>query len=188
MRSKEYDDYLKSEKWLNLRKSIIKRRKKCERCGYDQNLQVHHKHYKNIFNERPQDLELLCARCHMKEHGLIFKSNSSFKQVPESEITLRSLDIMNAGFTDMTVFSEEKKIIFYDVGWDEKEIIVWGQNASYLCVTYYLTTAFMIIGSLKKDLFKGVVKTQVDFIAAMDKAQVAILDKPVPERFNFKEL
>lgn len=188
MKSKEYDDYLQSNKWKILRKSIINKRKKCERCGYDKNLQVHHKHYRTIFNESPNDLELLCARCHMKEHGLKYKSKSSFIEVPESEITLRSHDIINAGFTDMTIFSEEKKIIFYDVGWDEKEIIIWGQNASYVCVIYYLTTAFMIIGSRKKDLFKGVVKTKKDFIAAMDKAQVAILDKPIPERFNFKEL
>lgn len=188
MRSKEYNDYLKSDKWLSLRRSVIKSRKKCERCGYDQKLQVHHKHYKNIFNESPHDLELLCARCHMKEHGLIFKSHSSFKQVSESEITLRSNDIINAGFVNMSIFSEEKKIIWYDVSWDEKEIVVWGQNASYVCVTYYLTTAFMIIGSLKKDLFKGVVKTNKDFLAAMDKAQVAILDKPKPERFNYKPL
>lgn len=34
-------------------------------------LHLHHITYKNLFNEKPEDLILLCAVCHMKEHGLI---------------------------------------------------------------------------------------------------------------------
>lgn len=66
----KYKEYIKSKEWLDIRLDIIQTRKCCERCGSKRQLQVHHKTYKNLFNEEPEDLELLCARCHMNEHGL----------------------------------------------------------------------------------------------------------------------
>ena len=66
----KYKEYIKSKEWLEIRLDIIQTRKCCERCGSKRQLQVHHKTYKNIFNEDQEDLELLCARCHMNEHGL----------------------------------------------------------------------------------------------------------------------
>jgi hypothetical protein len=45
----------------------------CNRCdlprwlaviAYDQDLHVHHRHYQNVGDERPEDLESLCKRCH----------------------------------------------------------------------------------------------------------------------------
>ncbi len=73
-RKEEYSLYLKSPKWKSKRLEIFKERNgHCERCkinvgkiGY----QVHHKTYKNIFNELNSDLELLCKLCHEKEHGI----------------------------------------------------------------------------------------------------------------------
>lgn len=68
-RRKKYNDYLKSAKWRKLRKEIIEARGgKCERCASKIILQLHHKTYKNIFNEKPEDLEVLCRKCHKKEH------------------------------------------------------------------------------------------------------------------------
>lgn len=64
----EYKQYLLSNEWLSIRLDILTSRKVCERCGSKKRLQVHHKHYRNIFNEEPEDLELLCDRCHKKEH------------------------------------------------------------------------------------------------------------------------
>lgn len=69
----KYKQYLNSKEWLDIRLDIITTRKKCERCGSTNRLQVHHKTYKNIFNEEPEDLELLCGGCHKKEHDLIDK-------------------------------------------------------------------------------------------------------------------
>jgi len=65
----EYKDYLKSPKWKAIRESIISLSKSCERCGSTERLQVHHKTYDRIFNEDYDDLELLCATCHSKEHS-----------------------------------------------------------------------------------------------------------------------
>jgi hypothetical protein len=66
----KYRDYLLSSEWVQLRIDLIKFRGYiCERCPNIKNLHVHHKHYDNIFNEEPEDLEIICSSCHAKEHG-----------------------------------------------------------------------------------------------------------------------
>lgn len=71
-RRKEYQDYLHSAAWKNKRQYILETRNcTCERCGDMPELyllHVHHKTYARIFNELPEDLELLCKPCHKKEH------------------------------------------------------------------------------------------------------------------------
>jgi 5-methylcytosine-specific restriction endonuclease McrA len=64
----EYSKYLKSKEWLSIRLDILTIRPKCERCGSKKSLEVHHLTYKRIFNEEPEDLEVLCKGCHYKEH------------------------------------------------------------------------------------------------------------------------
>lgn len=66
--NEQYKTYLLSAEWASLRVDIITARKCCERCGRKKNLQVHHKTYRNIFNEEPSDLEVLCDKCHRGEH------------------------------------------------------------------------------------------------------------------------
>ncbi len=66
--NREYTKYLQSKEWLEIRLDILTTRKVCEKCGSKKKLQVHHKHYKNIFKEEPEDLELLCDKCHVNEH------------------------------------------------------------------------------------------------------------------------
>ncbi|MAX51564.1 MAG: hypothetical protein CMH22_06250 [Methylophaga sp.] len=69
---KKYYDYLKSSKWKNLRNLILgKRGRVCERCSKDlsnEKADLHHKTYENVFNEKEEDLEILCRPCHEKEH------------------------------------------------------------------------------------------------------------------------
>lgn len=75
-----YKQYLKSEKWQNIKKQVYDRARKnvgtdnrfgvCEACGYQPYkpcLQVHHRTYERIMNERLEDLILLCPRCHKAE-------------------------------------------------------------------------------------------------------------------------
>ncbi len=69
MSNKVYSDYLNSKEWAEIRIELFTvRGKKCERCSSKKKLHVHHKHYKNIFHEEPEDLEILCSKCHEKEH------------------------------------------------------------------------------------------------------------------------
>lgn len=71
---RKYIKYLLSDTWAKIKVDLIEIHDgKCERCGDTKNLQVHHLTYENLFNEEPEDLLLLCSRCHMVEHGLIKK-------------------------------------------------------------------------------------------------------------------
>lgn len=68
----EYLNYLQSKEWQEVRKRVFTERgRKCERCGKDLEnkiADVHHKTYENLFNEKMEDLEVLCRPCHQDEH------------------------------------------------------------------------------------------------------------------------
>lgn len=64
-----YDDYLASEAWRNRRQIMLERfSHKCQLCGGSDRLQVHHRTYDRIGNERPEDLTVLCGACHTVFH------------------------------------------------------------------------------------------------------------------------
>ncbi len=68
----KYKDYLQSDEWQEVRKRVfLERGRRCERCGKDLEnkiADVHHKTYENLFNEKLEDLEVLCRPCHQEEH------------------------------------------------------------------------------------------------------------------------
>lgn len=70
-----YADYINSYDW-QVKADDMRRRamNKCQRCGRGprpfRRLQVHHKTYKNLRRERPEDLEVLCEACHRALHGI----------------------------------------------------------------------------------------------------------------------
>ena len=74
-RQKDYQEYLKSAHWEMLRRAVLERDGfRCVRCQWDKHLQVHHKFYRQRFEDsEPDDLETLCRTCHKREHGLIKK-------------------------------------------------------------------------------------------------------------------
>lgn len=68
-----YSEYLKTEKWSNIRELVLQRdNNKCRHCNKVDNLHIHHLTYANIYNEEDNlsDLITLCSRCHSKEHGI----------------------------------------------------------------------------------------------------------------------
>ena len=68
--SRNYRKYLKSDEWAQLKIDLFNYRgKSCEKCGNKKRLEVHHLTYKNVFNEEPEDLIILCRKCHQKEHN-----------------------------------------------------------------------------------------------------------------------
>jgi hypothetical protein len=83
MQTQEYKDYLKSNEWKLVKLDIIQQRgNRCERCKEQRQvniLHLHHKTYVRLFNERLSDLELLCPKCHMAEHGIKDKKSKKPK-------------------------------------------------------------------------------------------------------------
>lgn len=71
-KKEEYNNYLKSEEWKQLRKKILKNIKYlCIDCG-GRATSVHHISYEKLYtNKENEDLVPLCDLCHKKRHGLI---------------------------------------------------------------------------------------------------------------------
>jgi hypothetical protein len=65
-----YFKYLLSDTWKEVRRLVFARfGKVCNRCEKTKCLQLHHIHYGNLFNERWDDLEILCGKCHAEHHS-----------------------------------------------------------------------------------------------------------------------
>jgi 5-methylcytosine-specific restriction endonuclease McrA len=76
-----YKIYLKSDKWAEKRKVILKRDGyRCTKCGSDGKetdwrgrrinpLQIDHTSYKHAGHELNEELRVLCRSCHAKRHG-----------------------------------------------------------------------------------------------------------------------
>lgn len=66
-----YQAYLRSEKWNQKRKAVLKRDNyKCQlNYRHTGRLELHHKTYERIGKERLSDLITLCSDCHRKHHN-----------------------------------------------------------------------------------------------------------------------
>ena len=64
--SDDYNCHIGSTEWERFKREIIKQRgNRCERCGHvSAYLELHHKHYHSLGIEQPEDVELLCPKCH----------------------------------------------------------------------------------------------------------------------------
>ncbi len=68
---REYHAYMKSPKWRNLRRDVIRMRgTRCEGCGvpsHEKFLHCHHLTYERFGHESAKDLKVLCHSCHETE-------------------------------------------------------------------------------------------------------------------------
>lgn len=67
-----YEVFLRTGYWRIITAHLRAERGACERCGYNRQLQAHHKSYAHhgLEHEHLEDLELLCRWCHATEHGI----------------------------------------------------------------------------------------------------------------------
>jgi len=69
LRTMSYEQYLRTDHWLNVRDAAIKRANlRCVLCNSTVNLQVHHRTYERLGRELPGDLTVLCIICHERFH------------------------------------------------------------------------------------------------------------------------
>lgn len=60
-----YLKYLESPEWRVRRAdALLRGGSVCCRCGTNKRLEVHHKTYERLGNEKDEDLEVLCHECH----------------------------------------------------------------------------------------------------------------------------
>lgn len=70
LRSMPYRDYLQTQEWAARRAAALKRaRHRCQTCGGDGLLNVHHRTYARRGNELNADITVLCRPCHALFHG-----------------------------------------------------------------------------------------------------------------------
>ena len=64
-----YKEYLQSDTWKAKRKAVLIRDGlRCQLCGHEKNLHVHHVTYDRIYDEDLDDLITLCSDCHSGLH------------------------------------------------------------------------------------------------------------------------
>ena len=68
-----YSEQLKDKRWYAFREFVFEvRGRRCEMCGAERNLQVHHPIYKNGRNAWEytcNEVIVMCHDCHMRIHG-----------------------------------------------------------------------------------------------------------------------
>lgn len=60
-------------RWKARSQSLIEKRRCCAKCGSNNSLQAHHLVYlsdKMLWEYEDEQLEVLCEKCHLNEHGL----------------------------------------------------------------------------------------------------------------------
>ena len=79
-----YQDYIKSDEWAaRRRKYYATHKRECRACGSKKNLNLHHKTYARLGNEKDIDLVVLCRTCHNSLHILIRKEKSNIWSTTE---------------------------------------------------------------------------------------------------------
>ncbi|MFP4526623.1 MAG: HNH endonuclease [Bacteroidales bacterium] len=67
-----YHGYLRTGLWQEKRKQKLEEAEhRCQLCNSSDGLQVHHRTYDNVFNERKSDLIVLCRDCHARFHDKV---------------------------------------------------------------------------------------------------------------------
>ena len=127
--NENYKRFIRSNEWQKIRERIIHdRRYKCEKCGFDKKLHVHHVTYIRFGgNELDEDLKLLCKKCHKKIHGYKNKKHKSKNIKPYNVKTkaqslrkcremrrkqrswVRIANTLSRAFKDGRVFKNDKK-------------------------------------------------------------------------------
>ncbi len=82
MNKQEYKHYLKTPHWQVLRAwRKMASDYKCEICGSEYRIEVHHLHYDTLFCEEFKDLKVLCHGCHTYLHELRDDIQKAIKKV-----------------------------------------------------------------------------------------------------------
>jgi len=89
---RNYKEYLKSPEWAEVKQRYRKSKlpQKCQVCKTSENLQMHHKTYARLYNERLTDLCWLCADCHDWVHRFIKQKDNKSRHNERTAVkTLR---------------------------------------------------------------------------------------------------
>lgn len=75
--------YLNSNHWKSIRDEKLEQVYCCELCGSKLSLDVHHKNYRNLYDVRMSDLQVLCRLCHLQIHHRKHKKEKRGDGIPK---------------------------------------------------------------------------------------------------------
>ena len=112
-----YQTYLRSPEWKTKRKEKLEScQYKCECEGgcYREATQIHHLHYDTLGSENLEDLQALCAKCHMKKSNVKNFYGDSIrnccqKEEVEIDVTANSLEESFERIAEQLDLSEAEK-------------------------------------------------------------------------------
>lgn len=84
LRRMPYREYLRTQHWARQRTFAQERAgQRCELCGQDDRLDVHHRSYARVGFEQPDDLIVLCVDCHRDHHrALVLRAIRATEHAP----------------------------------------------------------------------------------------------------------
>lgn len=82
-----YRDYIQSQRWMQRKRKYFEtHEKKCKACKTSRRIELHHKTYNRLGQERDADLVPLCQLCHSKVHDLFRSSDMTLWTATEEYI------------------------------------------------------------------------------------------------------
>ena len=109
---RNYNDYLKSEEWKQLRELAFKKYGKiCSNCStFEGIFCVHHLRYRNLHDVTLEDLMILCEDCHNEFHRLMANGKVSYKPNEASDVRrLKTIDALNNRTRNYRILSQKKQ-------------------------------------------------------------------------------
>lgn len=106
MTKRQYREvYLQSSHWQSLRKRVLELSgNSCQICGANDQLEVHHITYNNLYRERKDDLVCLCHDCHKAIHEYI--TAHRFYRRPPRKGEWHNYDMQNREWGDRYLFKQ----------------------------------------------------------------------------------
>lgn len=75
LRALPYVAYLKTDHWDRVRRAELRAAEyRCRLCYAQTGLEVHHRSYERLGEERPADVFAICGTCHSRQHGTTRKA------------------------------------------------------------------------------------------------------------------
>lgn len=138
LNKKLYISYINSPSWKKIKDRILIERNICECCGEKNNIQVHHKTYKNITEELDEDLLVVCENCHNKIHTLASWKHSTSQEDINEWLKLLNIQIKKEKEkllqNEKEILKEEERRRNYKITINNKYskiYFIWAKNIKY---------------------------------------------------------
>ena len=106
-----YKEYLKSSAWKYLKNLSIKAAEgRCQLCNSNKKLEVHHRTYERIGEERIADLIVLCHNCHGRFHDKILSPSDFIKLKTKLELNNKKLETEKNHQKTILLLRENEKL------------------------------------------------------------------------------